>query len=150
MTEFSATLDVETKQINGYKRAIDKNGTPLNYWYRFWDDAGQSGDITTVSKSKDGDSTLLVKFDKKTKMNFEIADVLFYEDKTKKKLFHSGSDQQLDSSIDNDRRGVTIYDRIETYGGIVDYFYSVLVVDSAAQRQVIICDPTIHNIGVPP
>jgi hypothetical protein len=152
MTAFSATLDLDTVICKGYHRANDQNTVPTNYWYRFWGGDRDNQGTITVSKSKDGDSTLVVRFDgANTDNRYKIKGVKFYSDKDKKNPLPNGPGEQFDFAIAGDKRSVTIYDRMRTYDGdMVDYFHSVLVVDTAGTdpKLEIVCDPTIHNNGV--
>jgi hypothetical protein len=150
MTAFSATLDVDTVSHKGYWQANDRNNAPINYWYRFWGgDANNQGTIT-VSQSKDGDSTLVVRFDKKTDQRYQMDGVLFYSDKEKTKPLPWGPRDQFDFSIADDKRSVTICDRIRKYGRKGDCFHNILVLDTAGAhpKLEIVCDPTIHNVGI--
>jgi hypothetical protein len=154
MTAFSATLDVDTANHNGYSQAHDSTGNCINYWFRFCGGDSQNQGVVTMSKSNDGDSTLVIRFDKCTGGQYQIQSVVFYDVDMRGNLTElpSGRGDQLDFAIACDGQRVTIYDRIRIYDGPVpaDFHYSIRVADTAGQNPnlTIVCDPTIHNIGL--
>lgn len=144
MSKFSATFDLDTVSHLGYHQAKDPNGYDINYWYQFW------GGVFTVSKRGDGDSKILVSFLGSTDFRYKVKTVVFYRELAKKTVINSGPHCQFDSTPADDNRSVTIFDRITTYGHLGDVFFNILVADTAAKdpNLTIVCDPTIHNVGI--
>lgn len=150
MTDFIARFDVINETARrGYTRAKDVYGNFLSYCYRFWGGEDDLGTVT-VSKSNDGDSIIVVRFDPVTDVNYKIQNVTFWSDSNKTNNVPSGPSLQFDFKPARDGRGVTLYDRIASKNGKVpfDFCYSIEVSDNRSGQNSkvnIVCDPTIHN-----
>jgi hypothetical protein len=150
MTDFIARFDVRNQTTYGdYTQAKDAHGNLLNYCYRFWGGDNDDGSVT-VSKSKDGDSVIVIRFVPGNDIHYNIQNVSIWSDPSKSSKQPTGPKLQFDFRPAWDRRGVTLYDRLASSNGKVpfDFCYSIEVNDTRPGQDpsvIIVCDPTIHN-----
>lgn len=152
MTQFQASFNLVNQGASpgqGYQQAKNQNGGLIPYWYSF---AGlDSSGAITVSKSKDGNSTVEITCTSQN-TDYLIQSVAFFSDKAKTQPIPWGEGHQFDFELIGDDRQVVIYDWIAEYGGEVPVYFSITVEDTSPGKgdQLVVCDPTIRDTAMPP
>jgi hypothetical protein len=150
MSEFTATINIMddyAAKYTNYLQATGSNGEIIPYCYQLAGGSDKVGGIT-VSKANDGDSHLIL--NSVADPNYHFQSVLFFSDAAKTVNVPCGPNEQFGYEIvaGTQFRRIVIHDRLRSKnGGVADFYYTVIVVDSRAGKNnlQIFCDPTIKN-----